>query len=124
MPKHTNACSSGVVDNKPGVARGTQRSTVHSAKRTGLRQPVLARTPIGCKGPSALMVANMDGHANTRTDTLGPCVVHRIPLVARYTIRSAVHRATNAGLGNAVVACAYVCYERITRNSHHANVKF
>ena len=59
-------------------------------------------------------------YKRTNTRCLG--VVESESGVARHTIRSAVHRATNAGLGNAVVACAYIHYERTTRNSNHANV--
>ena len=60
----------------------------------------------GSHGELSSVCMRSANYKRTNTRCLG--VVESESGVARYTIRSAVHRATNAGLGNAVVACAYI----------------
>ena len=59
-----------------------------------------------------------------RTDTSCLGVVESESGVARQTIRSGVHRTADAGLCDAVVACAYIHYETTTSKLHDANVNF
>ena len=53
MLKHTNARSSCMVDNKPGVARRTLGSAVHETICISCWPPVFACTSIYCNGTSA-----------------------------------------------------------------------